>query len=276
MDEWKILPTLAQDVGSNKEALKLLSSEGDTWRAEQKFDGVRLLIHVHNGSVIGINRKGVVCNIPPKVAEGFVWQAGEWCWDGELVGSKYIVFDMPRALNEVTPDMPLAYRRQLLESIWPSLDMPDCVVLARSAASPEDRLRLAQSVRDGSGEGIMLKNSDAPYGAGKRTSDFRKWKWIKSVDCIVLALGIEGKQNMSIGMLDTDTGEIVEVATCTALAGDGPKVQVGDVVEVQCLYASKDNRLYQPTLPRIRLDKDPDECHLSQLEDIQTNKGIIE
>lgn len=272
-NDWLVQPALAEPVDSDGQALLLLSKEG--WHAEQKLDGVRLLIHVHEGKIIGINRKGAITLIPDKVADAFAWFDGEWVLDGELVKNTYWVFDLVRAMDVVTPAMPYTNRRDVLEQLWPQLLMPDCVQLLRSAREPEDRAALALDLKEARCEGVMLKNGAAPYRAGKRTKDTRKWKYVNDVDCIVMATGIDGKQNLSVGLVVPETGEIIEVATVTALAGDGMKAQVGDVVTVKCLYASEDNRLVQPTKPMLRDDKSPKECLFSQLESIKTNKDVL-
>jgi hypothetical protein len=50
---------------------------------------------------------------------------------------------------------------------------------------------------------------------------------------------------------------------------------VGDVVTVILLYSTDDNRLYQPTMPKIRLDKAPEECGWDQLDLCRTNKNTV-
>ena len=52
-------------------------------------------------------------------------------------------------------------------------------------------------------------------------------------------------------------------------------VKAGDVVEVQILYVSDDDRLYQPTRPRLRDDKTATECTWDQLEPNKTDKTLI-
>lgn len=276
-DDWKILPMLAsQDNLTEAEAKRLLCL--DIWRLSQKIDGVRLLIHVHDGKVVGINRKGAIALIPEPVAEPFRWMTGEWCFDGELVGRGYHVFDMPRALEIVTPSLPYGQRREILEGLWQGLEMPDEVSLVPCAVGTEAKTELGARVRANHGEGVMFKKADSAYRStlgNKRSNDHRKRKFTNDVDCIVTALGIDGKQNMAVGLVDPSTGEIIEVAEVTALAGDGPRVSVGDVVTIKCLYASEDDRLVQPTLPRLRDDKPPAECVMGQLASIKTNKEVL-
>lgn len=261
--DWIIQPALA-DSADDQTAIRHLSS--DEWRCEQKVDGVRLLVHVHQGKVVGINRKGVITLMPPEVANAFVWFDGEWVFDGELVKNTYWVFDMPRALDLVTPSVPYGDRRSLLEQVWDGFEMPACVSLLPSLQDSVSKIKATSALREAGGEGVMLKRTAAPYSPGRRTKDVLKYKFVKDVDCIVMQLGLEGKQNFSVGLVDEETGEIIEVATVSALTGDGPRVEIGNVVTVRYLYASDDRRLVQPTLPRLRDDKSPGECVMGQLK----------
>lgn len=265
-NEWLVQPALAEPVESDSEALRLLTKEG--WHAEQKLNGVRLMVHIHESKVIGINRKGAVTLIPPKVAEAFLWFDGEWVLDGELVKGIFWVFDLPRAMNVVDIRTPYTNRRDILEELWPRLEMPDCVRLLRSEREDEGSLSLALEVREASGEGLMLKDGTAPYTPGKRTRSTRKWKFYETADCIVLETWREGKQSMAVGLVDEKTGEIVDVGSVAMTPANLGKVERGDVVECKYLYVEDMSapRLYQPAFVHKRDDKDMQECVLSQLK----------
>ena len=270
ISEWLVVPTLAVPVDSDAQALMLL--QNPNYHAEQKLDGVRLMVCLHDGEVTGINRRGVPTLVTNRITEAFQYFDGTWALDGELVKGVFWVFVLPRALSSVTPRTPYGERRAILEELWPNLLLPDCVRLLPSFTDEVEKLELVQKLRAANCEGVMLKDGNAPYPAGLRTRSTRKFKFIKDVDCIVIGTNIEGKSNMALGLM-TDDGDIVEVATITALAGDGMR-RVGEVVTVKCLYVSDDNRLVQPTLPKWRQDKTPDECSFSQLESLKTNKEV--
>jgi hypothetical protein len=124
---------------------------------------------------------------------------------------------------------------------------------------------LVRAVLQVGGEGIIVRDQEAPYESGRRTSALRKAKFIKTMDVVVTARGRDGKDNLSIGVYDGD--RLVDLGTVTAMAGDGPTLQVGQVCEVRYLYAhlSPDGpRLIQVTMPRLRTDKLPAECTLDQ------------
>lgn len=268
--DWILKPTLAEVV-SNADVQHLITD--DNYRAEQKVDGVRLMIHCHEGKVVGVNRRGEVTNMPVSVGWAFTSFDGEWAFDGELIKDTFWIFDMPRALDVISTQTPYSDRRELLEELWPNLEMPTSVRLLPSLTNGEAKIAAAKRVLESGGEGMMLKRCNAVYSPGKRTRNILKWKFVKDVDCFVMAVGIDGKQNFSIGVVDDETGESIEVSTVSALTGDGPKIQLGDVVTVRYLYASADNRLVQPTKPQLRPDKLPRECLLSQLSYV--NKEVL-
>ena len=266
-----LAPMLAEPVEDEK-AIKIL--EANTHRVEQKLDGVRLLVHVQDGKTYGINRKGARTIVHPLIAKGFVRCTGEWVFDGELVGGIYWVFDMPAANGIVVPTMEYGVRRQVLDSLWPKLEMPDTVQLLPSYQGTPG-LDLAIKVRKSGGEGLMLKDPSAPYRWGKRTLGVLKFKFWKTLDCMVIEPWREGKASVSVGLIDQDTAEIIDIGSVKMTEANLNAIEQGDVVEVRYLYANDpaEPRLYQPDFLRLRTDKALEECTLDQLD--FTNKTVI-
>lgn len=264
-NSWVVMPSLAEPVASDGEALRLLTKPG--WHSEQKVNGVRLMIHVHDGQIIGINRKGTVAAIPDRISNAFVWFEGEWVLDGEFVKGTYWVFDLPRAMGAVDLSTPYEVRRDILEALWPKLEMPDNVRLLPSARGDVERLELAQRMREANCEGVMLKDGAAPYQAGRRSRSTLKWKFWESCDVVVSELWREGKHSMAVEVYDAH-GKPVDIGSVTMTAANLGAVNVGDVCEVKYLYVEDlgSPRLYQPAFLRKRDDKDPEECLLTQLK----------
>lgn len=267
-----IQPSLAEPVSSEREAIALASGNG--WHLEQKLDGVRLLVHIQDGEVAGVNRKGIVIPLPSKISECFQWFQGDWVFDGELVKGVYWVFDLLRAMSAISTKDSYSARRNVLENLWPRLEMPDQVRLLPSKTDPVEKLELAASLREGRAEGVMLKDGSAPYSPGKRVRTTRKWKFYESVDCIVIEPWREGKKSMSVGLVD-EHGMITDVGSVAMTPANLAKVSPGDVVECKYLYVDdpKEPRLYQPAFIRRRTDKSPDECGLDQLK--FTSKEVV-
>lgn len=262
----------------------------DKVSAEQKIDGDRILAHVVNGEVTYITRNGKVRakGMPRAVTEWFATFGGDWVFDGEIIdGTVLWIFDMPLSPS-IQPSHRWIDRRRALESVFDSRHASEVVRLLPTAVDLDDKQRLVTETYTGGGEGIILKRTDSPYRWGARPSAWRKFKFVSDCDCVVMKTKVQGKDNMVLGLY-TDTkprglplktlihehgnGWLIEIAHCTALSGDGTSITDGDVVTVQYLYATDGNRLYQPTLPRIRTDKAPTECTFNQLR--YGHKGVI-
>jgi ATP-dependent DNA ligase len=265
---------LMAELATNRMVQQLMASPDQG--GETKVDGERLLVHVEDGKVVPVNRKGEPTSIPSRaIAEAFeTLTTGVWAFDGELVAGVMHVFDLPRAGMAVTPDMPYSHRRAVLEQFMSKWNPGPCVQLLPSYTVEADKRDLLARVAAHGGEGIMLKDMRAPYVPGKRSDKVRKVKLWKSCEVIVTELSREGKDNVVMEMICPRRGR-VEVGTASRI-GKGP-IQAGDVLEVKFLYAVDRERpkLYQPSILRVRLDKTFDECTVDQLERCYTDKTVI-
>lgn len=254
----------------------------DDWCAEQKLDGQRVLVRVRDGNVEFLQRQGKPTSkdMPSKVRSVLSALGGEeWYFDGELVGGSngtLWLFDMPVALDKVSPSDELYYRKEMLDAFYQALiegQSPQLRVLP-TAHGTDDKRTLVERVRAAGGEGVMFKHLDAKYDSGRRSRHILKAKNRNTIDCVVLDTNIGGKDNMRLGVHD-HRGLMVAIGECTALAGDGASIRPGMVVEVTYLYANDPRapRLYQPTKPIIRTDKAPNECTIDQL--VFTNREVL-
>lgn len=249
----------------------------DEWFAQQKIDGHRGLLTIVNGKITMVARSGRhLDHVSSDVFETFEPLAAmgtSWVFDGEYLDGCYYVFDLIEA-GGMPSDASTETRLLILERFW-DLWSPrsGAVVLIPTAKDSGSKARLVESVKDLGGEGVMFRHRDATYLPGKRSSLLLKVKFRNEVDCVVVQVGVDGKANLKLGLFDGVA--FVEVGECTALAGDGPDCEQGDVVTVLCHGASSSGRLVQPTLPKIRTDKNPFDCLVSQLDDARINKEVI-
>lgn len=247
------------------------------WALDQKGDGERRLVVAGKGELLSLNRDGIPAStrLSPAIAaelNRFRGLTVPIVFDGELIGDTFWLFDLPIAPG-LTVNDEYRVRRTALNSIVATLDSP--VVRILPVAWDEDaKQRLVDAVVEAGGEGFVAKHIQSIYEPGLRGRRWVKVKLTKDVDCVVTAISPTGKENMVVVMYDAD-GKEVEVGEVTRLAGDGAKVKVGDVIAVKLLYATVDNRLFQPTLPRIRTDKRPEECTIDQLDTVRVNKEIV-
>lgn len=299
MTELIVKPMLAESV--DKAKLPQLA-EDPRFGFQQKVDGHRQMIHVNNGQVFVANRQGKAkANgaLPGPVMAFFAaMKGGPYIFDGELVGRTFWLFDLPVASSYVTCEDPYRYRAQVLVRWYHAWGPNEHVRLLRAEWDTLGKLELARDLFANGAEGVMVKDLEGPYVSGKRTKHTRKAKFTWDADCVVVdrARGLnekgEPKDNFVVAVHPddyvhtapcttycTDDGDVVrcdglaEIGEVTALAGDGARITIGDVVCVKYLYVTAEHRLYQPTYPKIRTDKSADECTMDQLR--YGNKEVI-
>lgn len=259
--------------------------ESDEWVCEQKVDGTRCVVTVHSDG----RREFTASNGQPlKHATSLLWTEklgkalpsdlhGTYALDGELLWTgEFWVFDVVRFPDETVQTAPLQARRAILEMLFDVLKLEAPVFLLPQAVGLEAKLNLLRTVEAAGGEGVVLKRLDAPYVPGTRAITQLKLKFTKTVDCVVTARNTNGKTNAELAVHATGSPsgcrhKLVNVGSCSMLGK--PDAQVGDVVEVKYLYATEDLHVYQPTLLRVRGDKEPQECTIDQLTPV--NKEII-
>lgn len=236
----------------------------------QKIDGRRLVAGVRDRKPFAYNRSGDSLALPPHLNETFKRRfPGSWLFDGELIDKDYYIFDVLEFPGGRLTNNPYSERLQLIESILSEGQIP---VLHYVPSYGLNKHQFFERCQRDNYEGVVFKRINAPYSPG-RTKSQLKFKFTHTVDCVVLATRSDDKDNLTLGL--DDGTKMVEVGRVSALTGDGGKVTIGDVVEVTCLYVTEDDKLYQPTKPKLRQDKYPDECDILQLEDCRPNKSII-
>lgn len=261
----QLIPMLPQPIQA-KSAEPLFSDDG--WAMSEKLDGQRLIVRSLSHAIVGYNRQGLKTSIPSDIHEGFYDIPVGWTFDGELVNGTYHVFDIIEAKSKSLLNVPFEKRYSLLVSVMDRKTYGMKKVPHFSTESGKTGLftRLLKN----KAEGVVFKMLKAPYASG-RTGNILKYKFVKDVDAVILEKGVDGKDAMRLGVFKD--GDIFDIGKCSTLTGDGPESKVGDVVSVQCLYATASGKLYQPVTPLIRTDKAPEECTYTQIEDIQLPKG---
>lgn len=257
------------------DAPELLGS--DDWVMQPKIDGERLLVAVLNGEVRGWNRAGTQVTVGSKIAESMVAPGMNFMLDGELVGNRLLVFDAPAVEGFCDETTVLSDRLTVLSKLMGIWKPGEHI---RQVMSPDDsvsKMDMLQAVYERNGEGVMFKAKRSLYRYGDRSREWLKLKRYHSVDCVVVS---ESEDRNSVTVSVYRDGQLVDpdgdgVGTVGTLTGDGPRVKVGDVIEVRVLYTSKSGKIVQPTMPRIRGDKSPVECTFDQIESAMLNKNLV-
>ncbi len=255
----------AQLPQTTKTATPYLSN--DNWGMQQKIDGYRMLLSCGE-TVETFNRKGDHLDCPDSIIEYFSAFTTHWLFDGELLNDTYYIFDVLEIATGDIRSWPLSRRYEMLSMLKDKFDGPVEVL----PLYLENKEEIMQNLLTATAEGVVFKRLDAEY-VGKKTNSQLKYKFVKQVDCVILDRGVENKDNFLLGMYDGE--KFIDVGKCSSLTGDGPQLDVGSVVQVDILYVTKGNRLYQPVKPMARTDKDPTECLIDQLEEYKTTKEVL-
>ena len=243
----------------------------DRWVAEPKYNGVRCMVMVDGDAVGLLNRNGTPLasgaqTTLRKLRRDFAGLGllGHWMFDGELVGDTIYLFDMIEGgTGFVSAATPFCTRRLALTILFDSLvTVPPSIRVAEQAKTAAEKTALLARIKAEGGEGIMLKLNDSPYVQGRTDRAGWKVKLTKDADFVVMGTRTDGKLNATLGVF-TEKGALTEVGRCSLIGK--PTVVAGDVVEVRYLYVGTNGRLVQPRLMRVRTDKTPGDCTITQL-----------
>src|SRR6185295_17512802 len=119
--------------------------ENDDWCAQEKFNGLRLLVRKQNVVFEGINKKGVVVGLPTPLVQVVQQYGGDVVLDGECIGDTFHVFDV-LVLNGVDV-RPWPYRERLTALTNLLTPVEQLIIkLAETAFTTGQKLRLLEKL----------------------------------------------------------------------------------------------------------------------------------
>ena len=213
----------------------------DRASVEWKLDGIRIQIH-RRGDEVRIytrNLNEITSALPGIVAAVRALPVRQAVLDGEALwmseegpaafqetvslidrdappaGIETFLFDLLHVDGDDLLDTPLAERNAKLKAIAPQLAIPGVVT---SDAHEAQRV-LDESLRAGH-EGVVVKDADSLYAAGRRGKAWLKLKPVRTYDLVVLGAewGHGRRQgwlsNLHLGARDPATGGFVMVGKC--------------------------------------------------------------
>ncbi|MGN7863995.1 ATP-dependent DNA ligase [Chryseobacterium sp. 22458] len=180
----------------------------DEWLAEYKWDGIRGQIIRRNDEVFIWSRgEELVTEQFPEISETVKSMKGNFVIDGEILAVKegkvlnfnelqkrlnrktltkkmlaeipikVFAYDLLELENNDLRDKPVSGRRAMLEELLLN-ESPENIKLSGSIDFKQwDELKLArENSRSVNSEGLMLKQKNSPYHAGRKKGDWWKWK----------------------------------------------------------------------------------------------------
>jgi len=230
---------------------------------QPKYDGRRLLIDKRGDRVQGINRLGLTVALP-KTLEVEIGQCPlDVILDGEAVGDDYHAFDLLLIGDDKIAASRYADRHLRLMNLLASFQHRH-IQMAKTAITTEQKHELFDALKKSNAEGVVFKQVDAPYIAGRPASGgpHLKYKFCETASFIVGS--VNGKRSVSLKLLN---GKAFVDAGNVTIPPNYEILKVGSVVEVRYLYAFKESgAIYQPVYLGVRDDINPAECLVSQLK----------
>ena len=205
-----VLPMLASTAESVAAAVADFRLSSVEW----KLDGIRIQIH-RRGDEVRIYTRNL--NEITHALQGIVdavlkLQVSQVVLDGESLGLATFLFDVLHVDGEDLLDTPLRQRSERLSAIAPELKIPG--TFTSDAADAE---RVLDDALQAGHEGVVVKDADSLYAAGRRGKAWRKVKPVRTYDLVVLGAewGHGRRQgrlsNLHLGARDPRTGDFVMV-----------------------------------------------------------------
>ncbi|EMF43108.1 ATP-dependent DNA ligase-like domain protein [Leptospira interrogans serovar Lora str. TE 1992] len=235
--------------------------EDDQYGAQEKLDGNRMMIRKIGDNVEGINRKGLIIAISQILHDHSLSFSEDFILDGEVIGDVFFPFDIFSKDGKDIQHLPYQERYAILESILK--DQDEIFHIVKLVKSTKGKKVLLEELREKQKEGIVFKDLNAPYKAGRPSSKGSqiKFKFYETATVSVETVNLK----RSVSMRLYNGNEWVSVGNVTIPINFAiPKEN--DIIEVRYLYAYKGGSLYQPTYLGARTDADENDCDLKQLK----------
>jgi len=241
---------------------------------EPKIDGIRVFLFKSGDKLVISSKHGAIYTpqSSPKVfatVPEFLHAPHRMILDGEYVARKaqLFFFDVLQVDDRELRPLPLTERKKILRQILKGTGLEVPFKLARSR---EEILALKERFIEEGYEGLVAKNPQSAHGQPN------SWLKMKKYDTLdVFIMDYEKTQDMErtgvprswfVGVYDAE-GRQVPLGKVGAFVEkvDPRKVKKGAVVEVRFQEVTEDKKLRGAFILRVRHDKDPRECLLSQV-----------
>jgi len=242
---------------------------------EPKYDGIRVFLFKSGEKLVLSSKHGGIYTpkgtpqVFSRVPE-FTHAPHRMILDGEYVAREakgLFLFDILQVDSRDVRSKTLMDRKKILGEILRGTGLEVPFKLGRTSG---EIMKYRDEMVKERREGIVVKNPTSRYGQPK---SWLKLKKFDTVDCFVTAL-VETEEmrrsgiarSWSVAVYD-DNGVEVGIGNVgsTVERVDPRQIKKGTVVEVRYQEFTRDRKLRAPFVVRIRHDKTPDECLLSQL-----------
>ena len=249
----------------------------DTWAAQPKYDGDRIVIHKEGDKIWAHTRDLAFRQLNAGIIRSVKELPGETLvLDGELIKDTFVAFDL-LFLYEDIRSFSFASRWDHLLKVVPERGL---VQRALTVWTPTEKEHLYKVLQREGQEGIVFRRRDAKYQYGRQPTAM-KIKFWKTLTAICLAHNetkkawenppypyelteLHGRRSIQLGLLDGT--KITNVGNLN-VPGNRPVPSLGGLVEVRYIYAFPDTKnLFHGTLLKQRDDLKMADCTVDQLQ----------
>ena len=214
--------------------------------------------------ITGINRRGLLIPIPEPIRHAFEELPVDVLIDGEAVGDTLHAFDLLEVKgHDIRGNAYLSRFAGLLTLLDPEHKHLRPVNTHMEA---EEKRAMFETLRLCGSEGVVFKEIDSPFSAGRPNSGGSqlKFKFVESASFVVT--GINTKRSVTLGLLASDGNGIVPAGNVT-IPPNHKIPGVGEVCETRYLYALRQSgSIYQPVYLGSRTDIPASDCTVDQLK----------
>jgi len=251
-----ILPQLLNEVEDEEKLERLLTD--DNFLAQEKKDGERRLT-ISGDRIIGLNKKGTEVPLAMSIIEGLDTRDSS-ILDGEIIGETLHVFDLLALNGKDLTGFGCEERIEQLDKL--KFKFKNIQIVYRAHTTEEKRALLKKLIKENR-EGIVFKKRNAPYEAGRPSSGGNQFKFkFQKTATFIVSNHTEGKRSVGLELIDGDTRVFVGKVT---IPPNKEIPQLGELVEVQYLYAFRGGSIFQPVYLNPRTDSDLTDATMKQL-----------
>ena len=184
----------------------------------------------------------------------------------ELGKAKYIAFDILRYKGRDLLGLPLKDRLPYLEKAVDALHRYGITQVQQEKLVHHNKRNYYDSVVAKGGEGVIIKDLDASYHSGRRTSAWGKVKKVDTWDAVITGFTDgKGKYTGQIGAIEYGFrrgGRVVPAGKTSGMTDEvrkdislNPNKYLGKMIEVAGQEISREGAIRHPRVLRIRMEK---------------------
>jgi bifunctional non-homologous end joining protein LigD len=224
--------------------------EDPAFGLSEKRDGEnRTLKIAADGSVRGINKRGLFVDIPQTWATVPVAAANCVVAGEHMAGDRFEAFDLLEDAGEDLRSLPHMVRHARLKALAARLETASWFVVLPLHWGADAKRAELNRLREAQAEGVVFKRLDAPFSSG-RSAAALKFKFVDSATCIVARHNLQ--RSVAIALIGAN-GDLEDLGNVTIPPGE-PIPPLDTLVEVRYLYRYEDGCFEQPVYLGVRTD----------------------